>query len=60
MPPRLAPTTPADERCRLMLDIADRIERDIERFARAESIGSGKPIAAFCASDGPPLVRVAR
>ena len=36
-------TTPASERSRLMLAIADRIESDVERFARAESVDSGKP-----------------
>ena len=36
--------TPSDERSRLLLDIAARIENDLERFARAESVDTGKPI----------------
>ncbi len=36
--------TPAVERARIMDDIADRIEADLESFARAESIDTGKPI----------------
>ena len=35
---------PAAERARFMLDIAARIENDLETFARAESIDTGKPI----------------
>ncbi len=37
--------TPAAERSRLLLRLADLIERDLERLARAESIDTGKPIA---------------
>jgi aminomuconate-semialdehyde/2-hydroxymuconate-6-semialdehyde dehydrogenase len=37
-------TTPAHERSRWLVAIADRIERDLERFARAESVDSGKPL----------------
>lgn len=33
------------ERCRILLRIADRLERESERFARAESRDSGKPVA---------------
>ena len=36
--------TPSDERSRILLDIAARIESDLERFARAESVDTGKPI----------------
>lgn len=36
--------TPAPERSRILLRIADLIERNLEDFARAESIDSGKPI----------------
>ncbi len=36
--------TPAVERARLMNAIADRIEADLETFARAESVDTGKPI----------------
>ena len=35
---------PAVERARFMLDIAARIEDDLETYARAESIDTGKPI----------------
>jgi aminomuconate-semialdehyde/2-hydroxymuconate-6-semialdehyde dehydrogenase len=35
----------AAERSRLLLRIADLIERDLEKFARAESIDTGKPIS---------------
>lgn len=35
---------PAIERSRFLLRLADLIERDLEAFARAESIDSGKPI----------------
>src|SRR5216110_1596870 len=35
---------PATERSRFLLRIADLIERDLEKFARAESIDTGKPI----------------
>ena len=33
------------ERSRLLLRIADLIERDLEKFARAESIDTGKPLS---------------
>ena len=36
--------TPVAERSRLLLDIAGRIEANLEPLARAESIDSGKPI----------------
>ena len=36
--------TPAAERSRILLRIADLIERDLEKFARAESIDTGKPL----------------
>jgi aminomuconate-semialdehyde/2-hydroxymuconate-6-semialdehyde dehydrogenase len=35
---------PAAERSQILLRIADLIERDLEKFARAESIDTGKPI----------------
>src|SRR5439155_25744211 len=35
---------PAAERSKILLDIADLIERDLEKFARAESIDTGKPL----------------
>src|SRR4029434_10176394 len=37
--------TPAAERSRFLLRIAELIERDLEKFARAESIDTGKPIS---------------
>src|SRR3989449_1547020 len=37
--------TPATERSRILLRIADLIERDLEKFARAESIDTGKPLS---------------
>ncbi|HMJ05884.1 MAG TPA: aldehyde dehydrogenase [Chthoniobacterales bacterium] len=45
--------TPAAERSRLMLRIADLIERDLEKFARAESIDTGKPLALARSLDIP-------
>src|SRR5438132_12034093 len=36
--------TPAAERSRLLLDIALRIEADLERLARAECLDTGKPL----------------
>src|SRR3989441_10247666 len=35
--------TPAQERSQILLRIADLIERDLEKFALAESIATGKP-----------------
>ena len=37
--------TPAADRSRLLLRIADLIERDLEKLARAESIDTGKPVS---------------
>src|SRR6266487_4572134 len=37
--------TPATERSRILLRIADLIERDLEKLARAESIDTGKPLS---------------
>jgi len=36
---------PAAERSTILLRIADLIERDLEKFARAESIDTGKPLS---------------
>ncbi len=36
--------TPAAERSRILLRIADLIDRDLDKFARAESIDTGKPL----------------
>ncbi|HEY8835892.1 MAG TPA: aldehyde dehydrogenase family protein, partial [Chthoniobacterales bacterium] len=45
--------TPASERSSLLLRIADLIERDLEKFARAESIDTGKPLALARSLDIP-------
>ena len=37
--------TPAADRSRVLLCIADLIERDLEKLARAESIDTGKPLS---------------
>jgi aminomuconate-semialdehyde/2-hydroxymuconate-6-semialdehyde dehydrogenase len=47
---------PAAERSRLLLRIADLIERDLEKFARAESIDTGKPISLARSLDIPRAV----
>ncbi|MEO1008446.1 MAG: aldehyde dehydrogenase [Planctomycetota bacterium] len=49
--------TPGEERCRLLLALADAVEADLEAFARAESIDSGKPIAVARSVDIPRAVR---
>ena len=48
--------TPAAERSRLMLGLADAIERRAEEFARAESIDQGKPVSLARAVDIPRAV----
>jgi aminomuconate-semialdehyde/2-hydroxymuconate-6-semialdehyde dehydrogenase len=48
--------TSAAERSRLLLRIADLIERDLEKFARAESIDTGKPISLARTLDIPRAV----
>ncbi len=48
--------TPASERSRLLLGIAARIESDLERFARAESIDTGKPLQLARTVDIPRAV----
>jgi aminomuconate-semialdehyde/2-hydroxymuconate-6-semialdehyde dehydrogenase len=45
--------TPAAGRSRILLRIADLIERDLEKFARAESIDTGKPLALARSLDIP-------
>jgi len=47
---------PVAERARFMLDIASRIEDDLETYARAESIDTGKPISVARAVDIPRAV----
>jgi aminomuconate-semialdehyde/2-hydroxymuconate-6-semialdehyde dehydrogenase len=45
-----------EERCRILLRIADRLEREGEGFARAESRDSGKPVALAREVDIPRAV----
>src|SRR3989442_9270717 len=47
---------PAAERSRYLLRIADLIERDLEKFACAESIDTGKPISLARSLDVPRAV----
>src|SRR6184192_3569362 len=49
-------TQPAAERSRFLLRIADLIERDLEKFARAESIDTGKPISLARSLDIPRAI----
>jgi len=49
-------TTPAAERSRLLLAIADRIECDLPRFAQAESTDTGKPLSLATTVDIPRAV----
>ena len=44
---------PAAERSRILLRIADLIERDLEKFARAESVDTGKPLSLARSLDIP-------
>jgi len=50
-------TTPAPGRAKLLRRLAGLIERDLEALARAESIDSGKPIAAARSVDIPRAVQ---
>ena len=45
--------TPAPDRSRVLLRIADFIERDLEKLARAESIDTGKPLSLARSLDIP-------
>jgi len=47
---------PAAERSKILLRIADLIERDLEKFARAESIDTGKPLSLARGLDIPRAV----
>jgi aminomuconate-semialdehyde/2-hydroxymuconate-6-semialdehyde dehydrogenase len=47
---------PAEQRSRHLLRLADLIERDLEKLARAESIDTGKPIALARSVDIPRAV----
>jgi len=48
--------TPAETRSRFLLDIADRIERDLDIFARAECLDSGKPLGLATSLDIPRAI----
>jgi aminomuconate-semialdehyde/2-hydroxymuconate-6-semialdehyde dehydrogenase len=45
--------TPAADRSRILLKVADLIERDLEKLARAESIDTGKPLSLARSLDIP-------
>src|SRR5712692_3740617 len=45
--------TPAADRSKILLRIADLIERDLEKLARAESIDTGKPLSLARSLDIP-------
>lgn len=47
---------PTAERSRFLLHIADLIERDLEKFAHAESIDTGKPISLARSLDIPRAI----
>ena len=47
---------PATGRSKILLGIADLIERDLEKFARAESIDTGKPLSLARVLDIPRAV----
>src|ERR1041385_6740502 len=47
---------PATERSNILLRIADLIERDLEKFARVESIDTGKPLSLARSLDIPRAV----
>jgi aminomuconate-semialdehyde/2-hydroxymuconate-6-semialdehyde dehydrogenase len=47
---------PVAERSALLLRIADLIERDLDKFARAESIDTGKPISLARSMDIPRAI----
>src|SRR5215204_5873342 len=48
--------TPAADRSRVLLRIAELIERDLEKFARAESIDTGKPLSLARTLDIPRAI----
>ncbi|MFQ5429754.1 MAG: aldehyde dehydrogenase [Phycisphaerae bacterium] len=52
--------TPAEQRCGVLLKIADGIERQLEAFARAECIDNGKPLSMTRSMDIPRAVRSMR
>lgn len=50
-------TTPAEDRSRILLRIAELIERDFEQFALDESVDQGKPVRLAASVDIPRAVR---
>src|SRR5947199_9765790 len=48
--------TPAADRSKILLRIADLVERNLEKFARAESIDTGKPLSLARGLDIPRAV----
>jgi aminomuconate-semialdehyde/2-hydroxymuconate-6-semialdehyde dehydrogenase len=50
-------STPADERCRIMLAIAERLESRLDEFARAECVDNGKPLSLARSLDIPRAVK---
>jgi phenylacetaldehyde dehydrogenase len=53
-------TLTASERGRLLWKLADLLERDLEEFARLESLDNGKPLAVARAADVPLAVDLFR
>ncbi len=49
--------TPTDERARLMMALADRLESEQGRFARAECIDNGKPLKLASSLDIPRSIK---
>ncbi len=49
-------TMPVEQRSRFLFRIADFIERDLDRFVRAESIDNGKPVSQARSLDIPRAV----
>jgi aminomuconate-semialdehyde/2-hydroxymuconate-6-semialdehyde dehydrogenase len=49
--------TPAEERSRILLRVADSIEDNLEAYARAECVDTGKPLALARAVDIPRAVQ---
>lgn len=53
--PAWSRTTP-EERCRYLMQIAERIEQESLEFARLESLDCGKPINAMSNDEMPPII----
>jgi aminobutyraldehyde dehydrogenase len=51
--------TPA-QRAAMLVEVADRIDRDAEAFARLESVNGGKPFASMLADEMPAVTDVIR